>query len=148
MIKYIFFILISVVIITTNGNWELPICNIQTAKQAIAPRIFAEQTVDGRDQPIIFTRFIHNKFGIFGSEFTRCYFFSLDPNFIYHSTGIGVIFWLYFLYMILTKKLYIPLAVFLIVPALPFFNLPVVIVAYSHKIFAIIGLLFLLSRKK
>ncbi|MDP2633021.1 MAG: hypothetical protein Q8P25_04870, partial [Candidatus Curtissbacteria bacterium] len=144
MIKILLLIAISAVILTTHGNLDLPICNFTTAKQAIAPRIFAEQTIDGNKQPILQTRFLHNKFGILGSEFTRCYFFSFDPNFIYYSTGIGIVFWVYFFYVSATKKLYIPLSFFLIIPALPFFGFPIVIVSYAHKIFAIIGLAFFL----
>lgn len=148
MIKIIILAIITSAILATKGNLDLPICNFTTAKQAIAPRIFAEQTIDGSSQPIVMTRFLHNKFGILGSEFTRCYFYSFDPNFIYHSTGIGIIFWLYFFYASAIKKLIIPLSFFLIIPALPFFGLPIVIVSYTHKIFAIIGLAFYLYKKK
>ena len=148
MIKLLTLIALSSLIVVTSGNWDLPVCNLTTAKQAIAPRIFAEQTIDGLNQPILLTRFLHNKFGILGSEFARCYFYSLDPNFIYHSIGVGIVFWLYFFYFSATRKLYIPISFFLIIPALPFFGLPAVIVSYAHKIFAIIGLAFFLFKKK
>lgn len=148
MIKYLFLVLASFLIVTAKGSSDLPICNFQTAKQAIPPRIFAEQTIDGPDQPIIITRFIHNKVGIFGSEFTKCYFFSLDPNFIYHTTGIGIIFFLYFMYTVLVKKRYILFIIFLIIPALPFFRLPIILISYVYKLFAIIGLAFLLFKKR
>lgn len=148
MIKTLILIAASVLIIAKNGLLSTPICNLKTAKQAIEPRIFAEQTIDGPKQPIILTRFLHNKFGIFGSEFTRCYFFSLDPNFVYQSTSIGIIFWLYFAYTVLTRKMIILLLPLLIVPAVPFFGLPILFVSYAHKIFAIIGLYFWLFKKK
>ena len=148
MIKFLILIVASFLILSAKSNLELPVCNFRTAKQAIPPRIFAEQTIDGPNQPIIFTRFIHNKFGIYGSEFTKCYFFSLDPNFIYHTTGIGIIFFLYFIYAVLVKKQYILLIIFLIIPAVPFFRLPITLVFYVYKLFAIIGLTFLLFKKR
>lgn len=147
MKKYIVLLIISVLIFNLKTTWDPTPCNIKTAKQAIAPRIFAEQTIDGKNQPIIFTRFVHNKIGVFLSEFARCYFLALDPNFIQKTTGIGIIFWLYFVYFILIQKLYIALLIFLSIPLLPFFQLPLVIVSYAHKIFAIIGLIFLTFKK-
>ena len=140
--------IIFIIYIASKHASQTTICNIHTALQAIPPRLFAEQTIDGSAQSVIFTRFIHNKLGIFGSEFTRCYFYSLDPNFIYHSVGIGIISWVYFAYIILIKKQYLPLGIFLTVPAFPFFTLPIIIVSYTYKIFAIIGLLLLLFKRK
>ena len=147
MRKVAILLLLSILIITRT-EMNLPICNIQTAKQAIPPRIFAEQTIDGSDQPIAFTRFIHNKYGILGSEFSRCYFNALDPNFIYHTLSIGLLPYLFFIYTALEKKLLLPSIVFLIFPSLPIFNIPTIIVSYAYKIFAIIGLAILLFKKK
>lgn len=148
MKKYVILIILSALILAQKPSPDLPVCNLTTAKQAIPPRIFAEQTIDGIGQPIILTRFLHNKFGIFGSEFTRCYFYSLDPNFIYHSVSIGITSWLYFIYFSTTRKLIFPGFVFLIIPALPFFGIPLIIVSYAHKIFAIIGIIFWIFKKK
>ncbi len=149
MIRYIILFLLSVVIITANGKPNLQVCNLQTAQQAIPPRIFFEQTIDGPTQPIIFTRFIHNKFGVFGSEFSKCYFSVLDPNFILSIIGIiGLVFWLYFIYIILSRKSFLPILIFFLLPTLPFFFLPIIIISYAFKIFAIIGLIFFLIGKK
>ena len=134
-------------IISSGSDYLLPTCNLATAKQAIAPRIFAEQTIDGSRQPPLVTRFLHNKLGIFASEFGRCYFNALDPNFIYRSVGtLGLFFWTYFVYQIAIKNLWPGALVFLILPLLPFFSLPVIITVYINKIFAIIGLAFLIQR--
>lgn len=135
-------------IISTGNDYLMPSCNVSTAKQAIAPRIFAEQTIDGPRQPPLVTRFLHNKLGIFASEFGRCYFNALDPNFIYKSVGIlGLFFWTYFIYQIAIKKLWPGILVFLTLPLLPFFSLPIIITVYVNKIFAIIGLIILIKQK-
>lgn len=145
----VIFIIIFVVLISLKTGGELPICNFKTATQALAPRIFAEQTVDGHDQPVLVTRFLHNKVGIFANEFSRCYFNVLDPNFVYHSVGlIGIIFWLYFSYQIIVKKRWLMLSMFLVVPVLPFLRFPPQIVVYWHKLFAIIGLVFAVLGKR
>ncbi len=143
----IFFITIIALFILTKGGWSLPPCNYKTALQALPPRIFFEQTIDGPDQPVLVTRFLHNKVGIFGSEFARCYFNAFDPILIYNSTRLlGLLGWLYFIYNIIVKKHYLPLAALAIIPVLPFLTLDAAIVAYTHKIFAIIGLASFLFR--
>lgn len=147
MKKFLILAVFFFYIISLKNDFSLPICNLATAKQAIAPRIFTEQTIDGPGQPPLVTRFLHNKLGIFASEFGRCYFNALDPNFIYRSVGIaGLFFWTYFIYQIAIKKLWPGIFAFLILPLLPFFSLPVIITVYINKIFAIIGLSFLIKR--
>lgn len=147
MKKFLILAVFFFYIISLKNDFSLPICNLATAKQAIPPRIFAEQTIDGPQQPPLVTRFLHNKLGIFASEFSRCYFNALDPNFIHRSVGIpGLFFWTYFIYQIAIKKLWPGIFVFLILPVLPFFNLPLMIIVYINKIFAIIGLSFLIKR--
>ncbi len=144
--KYLIFILISAVIIIQKG-WTLPICNMDTVKQSIPPVIFAQTTIDDSLQPTIITRFLHNKAGIFVHEVTKCYFFSLDPNFIYKSVSlVGIFFFIYFIYRILRNKKYSAIIIFFIIPAFPIFNLQPTIVAYFYKIFAIIGLMLYLKR--
>ena len=116
-------------------------CDITTAKLALPPRIFAETTIDGPDQPVIVTRFFHNKATILGSELARCYFNFFDPNFIAASVSLpGLLPWLYFAYRIAIVTPKYPLfATLLLIPALPIFiTFPQV--AYIHKVFAIIGL--------
>lgn len=116
-------------------------CDITTAKLALPVRIFAETTIDGRDQPVLITRFFHNKVTILGNELARCYFNFFDPNAISASVSLpGLVAWLYFAYRfaLLTPK-YPPLLTLLLIPVLPILvTFPQV--AYFHKVFAIIGL--------
>ena len=141
-------LLLFALLIISKSPQTLPVCNIQTAKQAIPPRIFAEVTSDPKDQNPLLTRFLHNKLGIYGSEFTRCYFNALDPVFIYQSTSLlGLLAIGYFIYKSSKEKKWIPLLVFLIIPALPIFNSPTIMVVYALKLFAIIGLLLLAKIK-
>lgn len=128
---------------------SLSICNIATAKQAIPPRIFAEQTIDGSTQAIFLTRFLHNKAGILASEFGRCYASILDPNFLYQAlTPLGLVFILYFIYTVLTQRKIILAISFAIVPLAAIFNAPAALIVIIYKLFAIIGLTFLLSKIK
>lgn len=146
--KIIILIILAALIIVKSPQQELPLCNIATAKQAFAPRIFAETTIDGKEQPVYVTRFLHNKIGIYASEISRCYFNSLDLNFINNSTGaVGLLSLLFFVYKITVKKYYSILAIFLVLPTLPFFGMPFFILIFFYKIFAIIGLVFLLQKK-
>ncbi len=129
--------------IISKSGWDLPKCNLTTATQALPPRIFFEQTIDG-PQPVLLTRFLHNKIGIFLSESGRCYLNVIDPIFVFDSVGIlGLIAWLYFVYRITLNKQWFLIFLFLGMPLFPFFNLLATAIAYGHKIFAIIGLTFL-----
>ena len=128
---------------------QLPVCNYQSANQAIPVRIFFEQTIDGKDQPILLTRFLHNKIGIYGSEFGKCYFNFFDPVLIYHTIGLlGLFFWLFLLYQIVTNGKWNYLPIVLILPILPLLNIFPSGIAYFHKIFAIIGLILFTFKKK
>ena len=136
-------------IILLKSPWQSPICNFATAKNAIAPRIFAEQTIDGPDQNVLITRILHNKAGIFLSEFGRCYFNVIDPSFIYQSTGIfGVAASFYLMYRIIKKLAWPQIAIITIIPALLFFYTPMALIAFTHKLFAIIGLVFLILQEE
>lgn len=145
----IILILIFSAIILVQANTRLPICNLDTAKQAIPPRIFAEQTIDGKDQNILLTRFLHNKIGIYASEFSRCYANVFDPNFIYHTVGaIGLVTWVYFVYAVAKRRLYPIIAILAVLPILPFLKFSPLPILLTYKLFAIIGLAFLLSKPK
>lgn len=140
-------ILIISILIIISPHPDLPICNIQTAKQAIAPRIFAETTIDGPAQNVLFTRFLHNKVGIFGSEFAVCYSNVLNPLFLAQSTNyIGLIALLYFAYFITKNKRYILISIFFALPTLYFFSLPLDLIVLIYKFFAIIGLIKLIRK--
>lgn len=145
-IRLILILIFSLVILTANSA-SLAICNLETAKQAIAPRIFSEITIDGANQPVLITRFLHNKLGIFSHELARCYFATIDPNFILKSTSvIGLVTWSYFAYRIFARRVYLMLAIFVFMPIVPFINLPTLAIVFAHKIFAIIGLVFLVKK--
>ncbi|GEM_PF-5815419 len=145
----IILIIIFSAIILVQANPSLPICNVNTAKQAIPPRIFYEQTIDGKDQNILLTRFLHNKIGIYASEFGKCYANVFDPNFIYHLLGaIGLVTWFYFVYLIAKRRLYPIIAILAVLPMLPFLKFSPLPILLIYKLFAIIGLAFLLSKPK
>lgn len=127
---------------------KLEQCNLSQALQALPPRIFAETHADGSHQAPLITRFIHNKPGIFLSEFSRCYLYVLDPMIIYSSTGIfGTIAWGYLIYASAVSKNWPLLTLIFTFPLLLFFNIFQGITTYIHKLFAIIGLLFFLREK-
>lgn len=147
MIKIIAFTIFALIILGAKSP-VFPICNNVTAEQAVAPRIFAEQTIDGNKQNIILTRFLHNKFGILGSEFGSCYLNFFDFNLLYDAfTPIGLITFIYFVYEAVERKHYW-LAIFLILPIVPFVRGPVFPVLLIYKLFAIIGLALLISKLK
>lgn len=100
-------------------------CSLATIKQAMPVRIFNEQTIDGPSQPIFLTRFLHNKIGIFLSEFGKCYFNILDPNYIDDRVGIlGLFFISSALYRLaVSQKLKLLIALFLLIPFLSIFKL-------------------------
>src|SRR3989344_2693501 len=118
-------------------------CDQYSAKRNIPSEIFSNTAIDGSGQPVVVTRFLHNKVGIYLSEFSRCYFNILDPNFLLQTTGpIGLIPILYLIYnAIVNKRFFIGLLI-LTLPLLSFFNLPMVFTVIALKVFAIIGVLF------
>lgn len=122
-------------------------CNLTTAQTALPVRIFSETTIDGRDQPVLVTRFFHNKVTILGNELGRCYFNFFDPNVIVASASLlGLFPWLYFAYRIaIAIPRYPLLAALFIIPALPII-VTLTQVAYLHKVFAIIGLVLWTKR--
>lgn len=139
--KTIFAILVAILIITKTAP-SPDRCDRITAAGAVPVRIFAETTIDGRDQVILVTRFFHNKLGIYTSEFARCYFGNLDLNFIKNSTSIfGLFAIMFFVFRAITRKYYALLAVFLASAILPFLTASTTILIAIYKIFAIIGLL-------
>lgn len=145
--KLLLAILISVLIISSKSLPSTDRCDLETARNALPVRIFAETTIDGRDQQPVITRFFHNKVTILVNELGKCYFNFFDLNFVANSTAlVGLLPWLYFFYKSSSRLfLLIPL---LAVPVLPIFSQMPVPVAYIHKIFAIIGLVYLAVRRK
>ncbi len=145
--KLIIFIIAAFFIIAHPFK-KLEQCNLSQALQAIPPRIFAETHADGSQQNPLITRFIHNKLGIFLSELSRCYLYVLDPAIIYSSTGIiGTTAWGYLIYLSITTKKRLLLLLIFSFPLFPFLNIFQGITTYIHKLFALIGLLYFLSKK-
>lgn len=139
--KILLFTLLSLLVILKAPGDPLPLCNIATVKQALPPVIFFETTIDGLNQPVLVTRFLHNKLGIYGSESTKCYFNALDFNYISSSIGlIGLASLMIFVYKTAIKKYYWLLAPFFLLPLIPFFTNSQTILILTYKIFAIIGL--------
>jgi len=144
--KTLIFSALAALIIMKSAQ-AIPFCNLAIVKLALPPRIFQETTIDGNRQNVILTRFFHNKVGIYGSEVGRCYFNAFDLNFIAANVTIpGLLSILFLLYKSISRK-YWPFALFLIVPILPFFGLPPLIFTLIYKVFAIIGIAFLLNNR-
>jgi hypothetical protein len=140
---FIFYLLIKP---TVKTQWE---CNVHTIFQSIPPIIFYEQTIDGKIQAPLVTRFLHNKPGIFMSQFAKCYTHNLEPLEVFTTVGIvGLFFWANFIYVVLTRKNWLLLSVFLIIPAISIFIIDQRITDYSYKIFAILGFIFFLKKFK
>lgn len=122
-------------------------CNLETVRQAIAPRIFAEQTIDGRGQPPLVTRFLHNKAGIIGQETGKCYFSYIDPNFLIKSISIfGFLALLYFIYYFIYHNIK-TVVLFALLPLFAIYNLPIIVIVTIYKLFAIIGLTLFAFKK-
>ncbi len=118
-------------------------CNIRTIKQALPPIIWFEQKIDGGSQSVLLTRFLHNKVGIGGSQFAKCYFNSLDPQIAYKSVGLlGLAFWLFFIYYISSRKIWPLILIFLLVPIFPVIFDRAQAIAIFYKIFAMLGALY------
>jgi len=121
-------------------------CSPNFVVNSLPSLIFTNQTVDGQNQSTFITRFFHNKVGIISSQFSQCYFNALDLYYIFSSlTLFGLFTFIYLIYKILTSKRIYLLFPILVLPALPIFGLGTVIMVFMYKIFAIIGLAFLLK---
>lgn len=154
MTKLIAFILISLFIFLKSG-WDYSECNIRTAKQALVPKLWFEQTIDTSSQNVLITRFYHNKISVLASEITNCYFQRLSPNFFFETSGIfGTIYIIYILYWLTVKRHLTNLSCLLLAPALPIlsYNLPtsgqtVTLLAFIYKGAAVAGLGLFLFKK-
>ena len=142
--KLLIVLILSFLIIKTNIP-STDRCDLETAKNALPVRIFAETTIDPHNQPVLITRFSHNKVTILANELGRCYFNFFDLNFVANSTAlIGLLPWLYFVYKSFSHPiLQVPI---MLIPLLPILSQTQVPVAYAHKIFAIIGLVYFAKR--
>ncbi len=141
ILKALIFISLSINIFFQHGKWSFDTCNVDIAKMAIPPVIWYEQSIDGKAQRTLFTRFLHNKPGVFMSEAAKCYFQAIDPFLLYKITGpLGLMFILYIAYKLTDAKQYLALLIFFSLPFLTFFKFPVSQQIVLYKIISIIGL--------
>jgi len=140
-------VLIFSIIIVLKQFSQPANCNFETVRQAIAPRIFAEQTTDGKTQSVVITRFLHNKAGIIGSEVGKCYFSYIDPIFLVNTLSIfGFFSFLYFIYDLTLNRAQLT-AVLVLFPFIAFYSFPSIILIIIYKLFAIIGLTLFALKK-
>lgn len=152
--KAVIFLISSFFIILKSG-WDYSECNIRSANQALTPKIWFEQTIDGKNQDPLITRFYHNKAGTLGAELSHCYLEKVSPGFFFDTSGIfGTIFLIYFIYNLANSRKWKYLAVLFLMPTVPIlsFNQPtseqtVNLIAYLYKGFAVFGLAAFLFRK-
>ena len=124
-------------------------CNVDTAFQALPPRIFFESKIDGPLQNVTVTRFFHNKVGIFMSELGRCYFNAIDPTYLLNSTTIfGLIFWFWALFYLVERKRFFIILLLLAVPLIAFFKLNLPIILIANKVLAAFGALTLMYKNE
>lgn len=146
--KFLVLVIFSIFIILAKTSTP-DRCDLVTAQIALPIRIFTETTIDGRGQPVLLTRFFHNKVGILANELGRCYFNFFDPNIVVAQASLfGLLPWLYFFYRVATIiPKYSTIFAVLIIPVLPILA-PFAQVAHLHKVFAIIGLAIWYMRKR
>jgi hypothetical protein len=147
--KITLLLIIGLVVGFSKINWEFPVCNLATIKQDFAPTIFFETTIDGSSQKPLVTRFFHNKVGLYGASTTKCYLNFLDPSLIYKNLGPLVLILIgFFISKSIAQKRLQLLLIFFLTPLALILNLHIVLFVIIYKIFAIIGLLLLLSKIK
>lgn len=118
-------------------------CDLKSVFQAIPPVVWYEQTIDGIDQPPIVTRFFHNKANIFTSQLFKCYASKLDPLEVFKVIGLlGFMFWLYFVWKIILKKMWLWTSLFLTIPMLLITTNNTQLMHYPYIFFAIVGAAF------
>ena len=116
----IFVIFLITFFIILKSGVQMEECNIRTSTQIIPPKIWYEQAIDGKEQSILFTRFLHNKVGMFVNEISNCYLQILNPVFIFQTAGtFGVFFWFYFAYRAILKNQKMIILILLILPSIP-----------------------------
>ena len=147
--KTIIIFLVAFFVILKSGG-QVQECNIRTSLQAIPPRIWYEQAIDGSSQNRLLTRVLHNKAGIFINEINNCYLQILNPGFIHQAAGFfGVFFWLYFAYHAILKNQRMIILILLMLPLIPLasVNAPVYFFGLGliSNIFKLISFLGLIS---
>ena len=146
--KILFFAIAIYFIINTPFNVVDP-CNLDTAKMATEARRWEQISFDGKRQNVLATRFLHNKVGVFLSEFSKCYFRVYDFNMIAGLASIvGLAFWLYFVYKIFTTRNYLLTSAFILMPVLPFLKSYPILIPLIHKMIALGGGFYWIMGKK
>ncbi len=135
-------LILTAIFIIAAKPFILPQCNLTTINQAIEVQIFAQQTIDGRNQPVLITRFLHNKAGIYASETAKCYFSVLDLSFLSKNLSlIGLVSFLYLSFLLAKKGNMFYTLMFLLIPILPIFKIPETVVIYTYKGLTSIGVI-------
>ena len=138
---------LSLIFVIISPIENLQTCDVNTGKIAVAPLIFNE-THEDAGQNVYLTRAVHNKLGVFSNQLFHCYFYYLDWQTIFKTTGfVALIFLIYLLVKSAAKNNFIYGVLFLIYPLIPITNFPILSVAYFYKLFAIIGLVYFLKHK-
>ncbi len=146
ILKTLIFISLSINIFFQHGKWSFDTCNVDIAKMAIPPVIWYEQSIDGKAQRTLFTRFLHNKPGVFMSEAAKCYFQALDPFLLYRIIGpAGLLSFIIIIYKLIDSKKYLMLSILFTLPILPFINFPVTAQIMLYKITSIVGIFFFIK---
>lgn len=135
-------------IMLTRSEWIFQRCDYQIATNAIAPVIWYEQTTDGVNQPHFITRFLHNKPGVYMSQFSKCYFQAMDPYLLYKTIGIGgFMSVLYLIYCFIDRRKYIQLAIIFLLPIFPFIKISLILQILIYKVLALVGLYYFLKNE-
>lgn len=145
----IFLIFVITFSIVLKSGGEIKECNIRTSLQAIPPKIWYEQAIDGPSQNRLLTRALHNKAGLFLNEVSNCYLQIASPRFIYQATGIfGAFFWFYFAYRSIVQNNKMLILILLTLPLIsvasvnaPTYFVNTNLVANIYKLIAYVGLI-------
>lgn len=149
VVKTLIILLFLINIIFQKSEWVFDRCDFEIARQALSSVIWYEQTIDGQNQPHVVTRFLHNKAGVYLSQFGKCYFQAIDPYLLYKTVGIAGIFSIFFLtFITIDRKNYLVLTLLFLLPILPFFKFATNFQIVIYKILATIGLYFFFKKLK
>ena len=147
MRKILFLIIVVAIAIKVPSEQER--CNVDTAFQALPPRIFFESKIDGPQQNVKVTRFFHNKAGVLLSELGRCYFNAIEPTYLLNSTTVfGLLCWIWALYYLVERKRFFVILLITAVPLLAFFKLNFPIIPIANKALAAFGALTLMYKNE
>lgn len=118
-------------------------CNLTFIIRDVPHQIWEAQSADG-GIPVLLSRFLHNKPTFFADNFLRCYLSYLSPEFINAAfTFLGLILFLIGLWYVVTKKKKLLLALILVAPLFPLFELPKVMLWQGIIIYTVEALIII-----